>query len=91
MKGHSLGHIAAIVLAVADMAGGTHPEMTQAPKHPMAPAPAQESPKSSPPDTTPYARPVIPEDTKKTPLPNPGGAQTPLPTPKDSSATVPKP
>jgi hypothetical protein len=47
----------------------------------MAPALAQESPKSSPPDTTPYVRPVIPEDTKKTPLPGPGGANTPLPRP----------
>jgi hypothetical protein len=83
--------VAAMVLAAADMLGGMRAAMSQEPKPAIAPAPAQESPRSSPPDTTPYVRPVIPEDTMNTPLPRPGGANTPLPSPKDSGATVPEP
>ena len=67
MKRHSVGHVAAMVLAAADMLGIMRPAMSQNPK--PVPAPAQE--RSAPPDTTPYVRPVIPEDTMKTPLQRP--------------------
>jgi hypothetical protein len=82
MKWRSVGHVAAMVLALADMAGGMRPAMSQEPKPAIPPAPAKESTRSSPPDTTSYVRPVIPEDSIKTPLPRPGCANTPLPSPE---------
>jgi hypothetical protein len=81
-----LGYIGTAVLGVIAAVSGTLPAMTQAPS-----PPAPESARSSPPDTTPYARPAIPEDRLRTPLSNPTDTDTPSPTPKDSNGTAPEP
>jgi hypothetical protein len=91
MKRHSPAHVPATVLGLAGMLGGMHPAMSQAAKPGTGPVPAQESPRSFPPDTTPYVRPVIPEDTLKTPLRTPGAADTSLPARKNPDETVPEP
>jgi len=87
MKWRSVGRVAAKALAVVDIAlVACVPAMGQEPKPPLPQGLAQESAKSSPPDTTPYVRPVIPEDTMKTP------SQTPLPRSSEgASAPVPSP
>jgi hypothetical protein len=89
MKWRSVSDVAVMMLAVALAACA--PAMSQEPNLPIPQAPAQESSRSSPPDTTPYVRPAIPEDTMKTLLPKPGGANTPLPSPEGSMPPVPEP
>jgi len=60
--------IAAVVLAAVNMLGGMRAATGQSPSPTDG---AQESPRSAPPDRTPYVRPAIPEDRIKTPLPHP--------------------
>jgi hypothetical protein len=71
MKCRSSGHVVAMVLAVTDIAGFLTPAMGQPQKPETPQAPDQESPQSSPPDTTPYVRPVIPADRMRTPRSSP--------------------
>jgi hypothetical protein len=81
MKLHSPARVSVTVLGLAGMLGSIHPAMSQAQKPATAPVPAQESPRSFPPDTTPYVRPVIPEDTLNAPLWTPGGSDATVPEP----------
>jgi hypothetical protein len=69
MKRWAVGRLAAlVVLAVTDIAGPGSFAQGQAEK-PDEPARDRNSARSSPPDMTPYIRPVIPEDLMKTPSP----------------------
>jgi hypothetical protein len=71
MKCRSAGHVVAMVLAVTDIAGLLTLAMGQPQKPETPQAPDHESPQSSPADTTPYVRPVIPEDRIRTPRSSP--------------------
>jgi hypothetical protein len=70
MKRGTVGHLAAfvVVLAVTDIAGLESQVVGQTEK-PNLQARDQNSARSSPPDTTPYIRPVIPQDLMKRRLP----------------------
>ena len=73
MKRSTVARLAAIVvLAVTNIAGLGSFAKGQA-QVPDEPARDHNSARSSPPDMTPYIRPVIPEDLMKTPLPKRGG------------------
>jgi hypothetical protein len=76
MKCRSAGHVVAMVLAVTDIAGLLTLAMGQPQKPETPQAPDHESPQSSPPDTTPYVGPVIPEDRIRTPLPSAPRSET---------------
>ena len=69
MNCRSAGHVLAMVLAAADIAGLLIPAMGQGPKPETPRVPDHDSGRSSPPDMTPYVRPVIPEDRMRTPKP----------------------
>jgi hypothetical protein len=85
---HSPSHVGAMVLALMGIVAGMQPAFSQAPRAPMTAPPAQESPRSFPPDTTPYVRPAIPEDTLRTPLQSPRGPDTSFPAPKDPNGAA---
>jgi hypothetical protein len=79
-----LGRVAGMTLAVAEMVlAACAPVASEEAKAPPQAAP-HESAKSSPPDLTPYARPLIPEDTMI-----PGSVQPPAPRSGGSGAPVP--
>jgi hypothetical protein len=65
MKRRSAGHVLAMALAVVDITGLLSPAMGHGPKPETPRTPDHDSGRSSPPDTTPYVRPVIPEDRMK--------------------------
>jgi hypothetical protein len=69
MNCRSAGHVLAMALAVADITGLLRPAMGQGPKPETPRAQDREPGRSSPPDLTPYVRPVIPEDRMRTPKP----------------------
>jgi hypothetical protein len=69
MKRCTVGRLAVLVaLAMTDIAGLGSRAVGQTEK-PNVLARDHNSVRSSPPDTTPYVRPVIPQDLMKTPLP----------------------
>lgn len=88
MKCCSAGHVVAVALSSA--AGLLSPAMSQTPKPEIPQATGREPGRSSPPDTTPYVRPVIPEDCLRTPLPAQGGADAGA-TPTQHSRPMSKP
>jgi hypothetical protein len=88
MKGCSAGHVVAAALSAT--AGLLSPAVGQTLKSEIPQASGREPGRSSPPDTTPYVRPVIPEDCMQTPLPNQGGADAGA-TLKQHSGPVSKP
>jgi hypothetical protein len=88
LKWLQIGRVAVIALAAAEMAVATSVAASQEAKSWQPPAPAQESARSSPPDTTRYVRPAIPEDSMQTPVPRPGG---PVPSRDGAKPSVPQP
>jgi hypothetical protein len=67
MKCRIAGQVTAMVLALTEIAGLKSPSIGQAVKPATPQSPDRDSGRSSPPDTTPYVRPVIPEDRMTTP------------------------
>jgi hypothetical protein len=67
MKCRIAGQVAAMVLALTEIAGPQSPSIGQAAKPATPQRPDRDSGRSFPPDTTPYVRPVIPEDRMRTP------------------------
>jgi hypothetical protein len=84
MNCRSAGHVLAMVLAVADFGGLLSSATGQGSKPETPQAPDRHSGRSSPPDTTPYVRPLIPEDRMTTPKP-----QTPQAPDRDSQRSSP--
>ena len=100
MKSRVLARVAVVVLAVASAAqAGPLPAIGEEPKRPAPEAPAQIPGRSSPPDTTPYVRPVIPDDyarcgsnvgSDKAPCPSPEAAK-PMPELRPGREIAPRP
>jgi hypothetical protein len=84
MNCRSAGHVVAVVLAVADFGGLLSPAMGQGSNPETPQAPDRNSGRSSPPDITPYVRPLIPEDRMTTPKP-----ETPQAPDRDSGRSSP--
>jgi len=83
MRLRSMKRVAVVALAFVAMGmAACSSAVGDEPKPPAAQAPLPEPGKSSPPDLTPYARPVIPEDATKAPSP---------PTPRPTREMVPVP
>jgi hypothetical protein len=84
MKCRTAGRVATVMIALADIAGLRSAAMGQAQKPEASRAPNQNSARSSPPDTTPYVRPVIPEDRIWAPSPAHNRTNTSWPAPSGS-------
>jgi hypothetical protein len=92
MNWHAVAHGAVAALATLLMALTASVAAVSEELKPPAPGtPAQESAKSSPPDTNRYIRPAIPEDRMNTPLPPPRSGNPRPPVPDDSSSAQPRP
>jgi hypothetical protein len=76
MRFRVVGHFAALVASLAPGFALSGPATGEARK-PAPPHPDSQPGRSSPPDTTPYVRPVIPEDRVWTPPPTREGASSP--------------
>ena len=77
MNRYTMGRRAALAVLAMTVTAGLGSQAVGQSETPNLPARDPNSARSSPPDTTPYVRPIIPQDLVQTPFPEAKGRQVP--------------